>query len=175
MFTGEFSIAAASGFNVFTLTDTSDYTDEPENTFTGRTITLTTSSGGTLVPAGTLTTYIDFPFSGGASITIDCMERDYALIVTVEWISDDPQPGSIYESSLVYGFESYDKNGEYGVIQALIARPSIVQNLTYWLNLGKLQTFIHCANQAVYYQQQDSAQAALNRGAYLLNTNLTSF
>jgi len=175
MFTGEFSIAAASGFNVFTLTDTSDYTDEPQNTFTGRVIILTTSSGDTLVPAGTVTSYINFPFADGDSITIDCMERDYALIVTVEWTSSNPQPGSIYEASLVYGFESYDKNGEYGVIQALIARPSIVQNLSYWRNLGKLQTYIHCTNQAVYYQQQDSAQAALNRGAFLLNTALTSF
>ena len=174
-FTGEFEIAAASGFNVFTLTDISDYTDEAKGTFLGRTITLTMTNNATLVPAGTETIYINFPFSGGDSITIDCMLRDYALNVQVDWESDDPQEGSIYEASLICGFGSYNNNNLYGVEKALTARPSVTQNKNYWLNVGRVQTEIYNSSQAIYYQQQVSAQVAMNRAANILQNQLTNF
>ncbi len=174
-FTGTFTIAPASGFNVFTDTDISDFTDEPKATFLGRTLTLTTTSGDTLVPAGTTTSYINFPFSGGDSLTVDCMNRDYALNVQMEWESEDPQEGSIYEASLICGFGSYNNNNLYGVEKALTARPSVTQNKNYWLNVGKVQTEIYNASQAIYYQQQVSAQAAMNRAANILQNQLTNF
>ncbi len=174
-FTGEFTIAPASGFNVFTITDTSDYDDEGEETFLGRTIILTTTASTNLVPAGTETTYINFPYSGGNSITIDCMSRDYALNVQVDWESDAPQEGSIYEASLICGFGSYNNNNLYGVEKALTARPSVTQNKNYWLNVGKVQTEIYNSSQAIYYQQQISAQVAMNRAANILQNQLTNF
>ncbi len=168
MFTAAFSIAPAAGFNVFTLTDISSYVDEPQNTFSGRRIWLKTTDNRYLVPVGTTTDYVDFPYSGGDSITIDCMSRDYAVELTFECISTDPQSGSVYEVSLICGFESFNANGEYGVESALTARPSVTQNKNYWLSLGQVQLDI-------YNQQQKSAQWAMNRAAYLLSNQLTNF
>ena len=174
-FTGTFTIAAAAGFNVFTLTDTSDYTDEPKNTFSGRRVTLYTTDLSTLVPSDIITTYINFPYAGGDTITIDVMSRDYALNVVVDWISTAPQEGSVYQADLICGFESYNVNYEYGVIQALTARPSIQQDVNYWVNLGKVQNEIENSTQAVYYQEQVYAQAAMNRAANILSNQLTNF
>ena len=175
MFQAAFSISAAAGINVFTLTDTSDYTDEPKDTFSGRQITIQTVNGSYLVPTGTLTDYIDFPYSGGDSITIDCMNRDYAVLLTFTCISLDPQYGSIYTTSLICGFEGYNANAEYGIERALTSNPSVEQNRLYWLSLGMVQLEIANSEQAVYYQQQASAQWAMNRATNILANQLTNF
>ena len=103
------------------------------------------------------------------------MTRDYALNIVVDWISLDPQPSSDYQTQLIYGFESYNGNSEYGVIQALTARPNIIQDWNYWINLGRVQNEIENSVQAVYYQQQVSAQWAMNRAANILENQLTNF
>jgi len=174
-FTGLFTIAAAAGFDVFTLTDVSDYTDEPKATFSGRRIRLITTNLLQLVPTGTTTTYIDFPFAGGDTITIDAMTRDYSLDIVVDWISVNPQSGSTYQASLICSFLSYNTNNEYGIIQALTAKPSCIQDINYWANLGNVQTEQQNSIWATYYQQQVSAQWAINRAAYILQNPLTNF
>jgi len=177
MFTGADTLASAAGNpNTFSITDTSDYTDEPQNTFSTRRVSLITTADTYLVPAGTVTDYINWPFSAGNTIIIsDVMIRDYALNVVVDWISLDPQVGSSYQTQLIYGFASYNANGEYSVVQAITAKPSIVQDWNYWLNLGRVQTEESNSVQAVYYQQQVSAQWAMNRAAYILQNKLTNF
>lgn len=177
MFTGANTLASAAGNpNTFSVTDDSDYTDESQATFSTRRISLITTADTYLVPAGTTTTYINWPFSVGNTIIIsDVMTRDYALNVVVDWVSLDPQDGSTYQTQLIYGFASYNANGEYHVIQAITARPNIVQHWNYWLNLGKVQTEESNSVQAVYYQQQVSAQWAMNRAAYILQNKLTNF
>jgi len=175
MFTGLFTIAAASGFDVFSLTDASDFSNEPKATFSGRRVTIYTTSLSTLVPAGTTTTYIDFPFAGGDTITINAMLRDYSVNVVVDWITISPQPGSTYQASLIISLLSYNTNGEYGVIQALTARPLISSNVNYWMNLGLVQTENENSMQATYYQQQVSAQRAINHAKALLDNQLTYF
>jgi hypothetical protein len=175
MFTGLFTLAAASGFNVFSLTDTSDYSNEPVGTFSGRTVTLITTDLRTLVPTGTTTTYIDFPFAGGDTITIAAMNRDYSVNVVVDWLTTDPQPGSTYQSSIIMSLLSYNTNNEYGIIQAMTATPLIVSHANYWLNLGLVQTENENCIQATYYQQQVSAQRAINHSAEILANQLTNF
>ncbi len=177
MFIGSDTLASAAGPpNSFSITDIASYADEPQNTFSTRRITLITTSNTNLVPAGTTTTYINWPFTGGDTIVVSgVMTRDYALEVIVDWISLDPQPNGIYQTQLIYGFESYNSNGEYSVIQAITAKPNIVQDWNYWLNLGRVQTEISNSVQAVYYQQQESAQWAMNRAANILQNQLTNF
>lgn len=174
-FTGVFTIAPAAGFNVFTLTDASDYTDEPKNTFSGRRIRLIKTNLATLVPDGTTTSYIDFPYAGGDTITINALTRDYALNVVADWISVDPQSGSTYQASLICSFLSYNTNNEYGIIQALTAKPSCIYDINYWANLGIVQTEKANAIWATYYQEQRSAQWAINRSALLLSNPVINF
>jgi len=174
-FTGLFTVAAASGFDVFTLSDVSDYTDEPKVTFSGRRIRVITTSDTILVPTGTTTAYIDFPFAGGDTISIDVMTRDLAVNVVVDWMSQDPQSGSTYQASLIISLLSYNTNNEYGIIQAMTVTPLIVSNANYWMNLGLLQTENENSRQATYVQEQISAQRAINHAAEILANQLTNF
>lgn len=171
-FTGVFSVSQSSDYTSLTITDTSSYVSEPAGNFSGRRVYLYKIDGTTLVPSGTTTSYIDFPYGLGSSVTITgVLNTDYALLINVTWICNSPQPGSTYTAQEVYGFLYYLQSFYSGQISNLSDNPSVLLDTNWYTDLSKLQTEIDNAQKAVSDGQQFSAQSAINRATYLMNNS----
>lgn len=172
MFTGSFSISQTSDITSLVVTDTSSYVDEPAGTFSGRRIYIYKIDNTTLVPAGTLTTYISWPFTDGNVKTIEgILNTDYSLLISVVWDSLAPQPGSVYVAQDVYTFLNYLKQFRSGQIGNLSDNPAILQDTNWYTDMFKLQFEINCAEESADDGQQYSSQAAINRGLYLMQNS----
>lgn len=174
-FTGAYQITQTTDTTAFVLTDTSSYSSEGTGTFTGRRIYLFNSAGSNIVPSGTTTAYIDFPFSLGNSITIDVLSRDFAFNIEVDWLSSAPQPGSTYTLTELFGFTGNTNDFKYGLLQQITAQPNILNDTTFMEYLGKLQLEIDNCEQAVSYDDITSAQAALDRAYYIIVNSANYF
>lgn len=172
MFTGTFSVSQNSNIQNIIITDTSDYSGEGQGAFSGRQIRLYKVDTTTLVPSGVTTTYINFPFSAGSSITITgVLLTDYSLSANVVWLSNSPQPGSVYTATQVVTFLNYINDFIYGKVQQLAASPSLL-NDTQWQNSMKIMyNEKENAEQATLYDDQFAAQSAINRAFQLINND----
>lgn len=171
-FTAAFSISQTSDLTSIVLTDTSSYSGEAPGTFSARRIRVIKIDGTTLVPEGTATSYIDFPFTDGNIKTITgILNTDYALLIELQLISLAPQSGSTYTAQEIFGFLNYLKQFYSGQISNLSDDPNVLNNTNWYDSLSKLQTEIDNAEQAVIFGQQLSAQNAIARGTYLMNNN----
>lgn len=172
MFTGTFEVSQTSDITSLVVTDTSDYSGENQGTFSGRRIYLYKVDGTTLVPSGTATAYVDFPFTDGNSKTITgVLNTDYSLLVNVVWLSNNPQPGSTYTAQSIETFLNYLYAFYSGQISTLSDNPNILQNTQWYDSLFKLVTEISNAEQATADGQQFSAQNAISRALYLKNNS----
>lgn len=167
-FTGSFSIV--QNISSITVTDTSTGSD---GSITDRRITITLSDGSTLVPPGTTTSYIDFPLSAGASITINnLLLRDYAPNVTVDWITASPVPGNVYTSTQSAIFDYYTSYFLYGLTQERqVANPNIIRRNNYSSNKTLLWSLLLEAENCISLVGDiTNAQACLNE-AYNMTSN----
>ena len=174
-FTGSYTISQGYDPSTFILTDDSSYADEPQNTFSGRKIYLYKDDGTTLVPTGTTTDYINFPFADGNQIELDVLEQDMSLNILVEWESTNPQPGSVYDLEVVYTFTQYTKEFIYNKIQTWRANPSVVNDNSFWGALQRLHLEVKNAEMSNRYQDQHSAQWALDRAKYIMDNDQLFF
>lgn len=172
MFTGNFTASQSQSLTTLIIQDTSDYSSEGQNTFSTRIIYLNKNDGSTLVPDGSNFTYIPFPFSLGNIINIDVLDRDYALSITVEWISLAPQPGSTYTKSQLYLFDFYGEQFMYGLVQEdTAAYPAIVNDTVFMKNWMRLRTWYDQAQSAVGIGGDiNAAQICLDQ-AYVMISN----
>lgn len=168
-FTGSYTISQGYDPSKFILTDDSSYVDEPTSTFSGRKIYLYKLDGTTLVPSGTTTDYINFPFSAGNSIELDVLEQDMSLNILVEWDSNNPQSGSVYELQVIYTFLEYTQQFKYGVVQDWQANPIIINDTGFYRAISTVNTEISNAQQANRYQDQRAAQNAIERAKYIID------
>src|SRR6478736_6811757 len=167
-FTGSFEVTQTSDVTSLVVTDTSSYSSEGQGTFSGRRVYLYKIDGTTLVPSGTTTAYIDFPFSAGGSITITgVLNTDYSLLVNVIWLSNSPQPGSTYTAQSIETFLNYLYAFYSGQISTLSDNPGILQDVNWYTDMFKLVVEISNAEQATEDEQQYSAQNAISRALYL--------
>lgn len=171
-FTGAFEVTQTSDITSLVITDTSSYSSEGQGTFSGRRIYLYKVDGTTLVPSETTTTYVDFPFSDGNSKTITgVLNTDYSLLANVIWLSNNPQPGSVYTAQSIETFLNYLYAFYSGQISTLSDNPDILQDTQWYDSLFKLVTEISNAEQATVDGQQFSAQNAISRALYLKNNS----
>lgn len=171
-FTGSFEVSQTSDITSLVVTDTSSYSSEGQGTFSGRRIYLYKVDGTALVPEGTATQYIDFPFSDGSSKTITgVLNTDYSLLANVVWLSSNPQSGSVYTAQSVETFLNYLYAFFSGQISTLSDNPAIQQDANWVYDMFNLVLNISCAEQSTSDEQQYSAQAAINRGLYLKNNS----
>jgi hypothetical protein len=152
------------------LTDSSTGSD---GSVTKRRVYLTKVDSTTLVPSGTSTTYVDWgSFPGTTTITIDALDKDYALSVKVDWL--DVSNNILYTKTYLIMFSLYNETFYYGLTQAQSSNPSITSNKNYYESKMKLRVELDSAAQAVSFaSDQFSAQGALDRATNVrLNTNL---
>jgi hypothetical protein len=121
-----------------------------------------------------VTNYIPWSYDDSTIDINDLIDKDYALLVTVEWLDVDGE--ILYTSTKVCGFQIYNLTAEYNIIQALTVSPVVaVSQKDYWYNLGRVQTWSDNVDWSVYYQRQVIAQAAINRMTNLLSNPIPNF
>ena len=146
-FTGSFSISQGLNPADITLTDTSVGSD---TSITSRQISLVQSDGTLLLPKNSTTQYIDFPLSDGDTISLTgILDKDYALLIQVSWITPTPTGGNIYQSSRLFISTRFLKDFSYSLTQKQAANPIIVNDTNFFYNRMKLRTYIDSAIEAV--------------------------
>lgn len=169
MFTPNFSISqSASTPSIFTLTDTSAGSD---GAITQRRIYIYQSDGTTLVPTGTMTTYVNFPLISGNSIDINVLNIDYALNIIVQWL--DVSNTVLYSKQGLYLFTYYSELFYYGLTQFQTSQPNLIDNPNYYGEKMKLRVSLDEAASSVSVGNDiTSAEAALTRAQYLINNTI---
>ena len=175
-FTGAIEITQTSDITGLVVTDTSSYASEGQGTFAGRRLYLYKIDTTTLVPSGTLTTYIDWPYSLGNTLTLTgILLTDYSLSANGQWISNAPQPGSVYTVTEVVTFLNYINDFIYGKVQQLAASPSLLNGTSWQDSMQIMYNEKENAEQATLYDDQFAAQSAINRAFYLINNEQNYF
>lgn len=153
--------------SILTLVDTSTGSD---GTITERRAYFQTANGSYLVPSGTTTDYVVWPYAD-ADISVDILNQDYSLSITVLWVNISGT--TVVSKEAVYCFTLYSETFYYGLTQNQASSPNIVNDQTYYSNKMVLRCNIDEATQATLYASDIySAQAALDRAAYMiLNQN----
>lgn len=130
--------------SVVRLTDTSTGSDAA---VTQRRVYLAKDDGTFLVPEGTSTDYIEWDYAD-STIDIDALvDRDYAILVTVEWLN----VGNVvlYNSSQNVGFTSFNEDFDYQLTQMLSGNPLLINDANFFQSKSDLRTNIDSGNQAI--------------------------
>ena len=128
------------------ITDASTGTDAA---IVSRRVFLVNYAGEYLVADGTTTNYTVWPIAQ-SSISIDCLDQDTAVQITVNYV--DAGGVTLYTKTSLAGFTLYNETFYYSLTQgqAAISQPSyILQDTTYFSNKSKLRVLIDSGNQAV--------------------------
>lgn len=127
------------------LTDTSTG-DNPD--ITQRRVYLQQADGSYLVPTGTTTDYIYWNYLD-ASIDIDVLNTDYALLILVEWLNVGNTV--LYSKNGLYGFTWYNENFLYTLTQYQQNNPTVLQDTNYFNNKSKVRVLIDSGDQAIVW------------------------
>lgn len=123
-----------------------DTSTSPDGAVTSRRVYLITKDGTYLVPTGTNTDYIVWAIAD-ASITIDALDKDYSLVILVQWLSVTDVV--LYDKSLLFGFTLYNETFDYYTTQMLAANNALINDNDFWTNKSKMRTDIDAGNQAI--------------------------
>jgi hypothetical protein len=131
-----------------------------------------------LVPAGTLTNYIQWSITNvntrePLTIDLNVLSEDSALSVTVQWLNSSNV--LVDSKAISFAFTAYGESFYYGLSQQQVGDPSLASASTNWYeNKMKLRVELDSAQQAVQFASDIfTAQSALSRATYLTkNANL---
>jgi hypothetical protein len=169
-----FSVSQIVGFpSQIIITDTSTGTD---GAIVGRRVYLKKEDGTFLVPVGTGTEYITWSILN-LSITIDALDKDYSLVVIVQWLY--VSNNILYDSSSLDGFTLFNHTFDYQTTQVLAGNQLLFNDNNFWWNKVKLLSYIKEGDDAIALaSDQTTAQlcydAATNlrtNSPYLFNAN----
>jgi hypothetical protein len=115
-----------------------------------RRIYLRTANNTHLVPSGETTDYIEWPLLDGNTITLDVLDKDYALSIILAYVNVG---GSLlYAATTLDSFTLYNESFYYSLTQAQASQsnpPPIIQDTNYYSNKLQLRTLIDSGNQAL--------------------------
>lgn len=160
----------AGDLSVGTLTDTSTgYTG-----ITGRLVYFRKYDGNYLVPSGTSTDYIVWPYVSGTGDTLefDMLDKDYCLSIIVVYMSGSTESTS---KTILTLFTGYGDLFLRQLTQALSANRVTITQKNFWYNKNKLRVLLDDAEQAVnLLNDQTIAQFCLDEEKKLTD-NVSSF
>jgi hypothetical protein len=148
------------------FTDTSTGSD---GAIVARRIYLQKVDGTYQVPPGTTTTYIPWPLSSGATLTVlNVMDIDYAFNTTVDWV--DSGGNVLYTVTQEQCFPNYANYNAYQLTTLLAANPSIINKANFWKYYAQLWACIISAERAISVASDIAgSQIMLNNAAQLYN------
>lgn len=141
---------------------------------TGRLIYLRKYDGTYLVPDGTTTDYVYWPYQSGTgdTIDIDCLDKDYCLDVTVVWYSGS---SIAYTKTTLVLFTAYSERFLRNLTYALAGNRNLLTNQNYWFNKCKLRTLVDDASQAVSLVNDQTIATFCLDEAKKLTDNIQAF
>jgi hypothetical protein len=155
--------------NLIFLTDTSTGSD---GTITKRRIYLLQSDGTYLVPAGTVTDYIEWALVD-VTTSLNVLIQDTALSITVQWLTASNVVVATKTTS--FAFTAYNETFYYGLTESQVANANLTASTNWYQTKMILRVELDSAYQAISFASDIfSAQAALNRATFI-STNQSYF
>lgn len=159
--------------NIIVLTDTSSGSD---GNVTSRRVYLRDAYNNDVLPEGTTTDYVVWDI-GETSINIDCLTKDMALNITVEWV--DANDIALYSKLVFSGFTSYNEDFLYELAGFLAVNYKRTADANFTAQMFKLRTYVDSGDQAVIRGGDiakaqacyDIATNIRENSAYFFNTN----
>lgn len=164
--TPNFTASQNSGTpNLISFTDTSTGSNVD---IVSRKLYLLQADGTYLVPEGTTTDYIVWSLAQ-SSITVNVLNEDTALSVTVAWVDTN---GDVVENkTIAFNFTAYNETFYYGLTQDLVANPSLYAAKEWYYNKMLLRVYIDSADQAISFASDVYSAQVCNDLATNLVTN----
>ena len=148
MLTPNFTASQNSGTpNDISVFDTSTGSDV---LITKRRLFLLQSDGTYLVPTGTTTDYIDWAYAN-SSITVDVLNQDTALNITVQWLSVTNTV--LYSKTIAYGFDAFGQTFYYNLTQnqVPITNPQVALSTNFYMNKMIFKVLLDSAAQSISF------------------------
>ena len=156
--------------SVITLTDTSSGTD---GSITGRYVYVQTHDGTYLTPTGNSGNGINWTLPSGATINIDCMDKDYALNITVFWIGGST---ILYQKTILAEFNAYARTFRAKLFKSIATNPKQLDNANFFNVYSNITTYIDGANEAVELMGDITlAQLANNKAKFYIDNPSLAF
>lgn len=144
-----------------------DISTGSDNSITGRLIYITKYNGGALVPTSYTTTYIYWPISDTTLTIEDILDKDYAALISVKWMTGST---ITYTKTILCLFRAYSELFLRQLTQAEAANRNLLNNKNFWFNKCKLRTLVDDAIQAVaVLNDQTIATFALNAAKEMID------
>lgn len=151
-----------------------DTTTGSDVTATQRRLYLVTATGQWLTEDGLSdsSAYINWPIANGTSLTIDVLDSDMALDITLAYLN--VSNAIVASDTDLRGFTLYNETFYYSLTQAQASQnqppPMIIQDSNYYLNKLTLRTEIDSGNNAITYGADImSAQNCYDRATYMVS------
>lgn len=155
---------------VITLTDTSTGTDAA---ITGRVVYIQPYDDTYLTPTGNSGNGINWTLPSGSSIDIDCLDKDYALNITVNWVGGST---ILYTKVILFQFNAYAKTYRYKLLKSIAANPKQIDNQNFFNVFSNLTTYIDGANEAVELGDDITlAQLCNDKAKFLIDNPALAF
>jgi hypothetical protein len=170
-FTQNFSITAnITTPSAFSLSDTSVGSD---GAITGRYVYVQTNDGSYLTPTGNSGNGINWTLASGAAITIDCMDKDYALNITVFWIGGST---ILYQKTILAEFNAYARTYRAKLFKSIATNPKQLDNANFFNVYSNITTYINGANEAVTLMSDITlAQLGNNKAKFYIDNPQLAF
>lgn len=162
--TPSFSVSQIFGAqNTVVLTDTSTGSD---GSVTTRRAYISTSAGVFLTPANTPTDYTEWDYAS-PDIEIQCLDKDYAVLIRVQWV--DVSGNILYTYTIgSVGLTLYNETYDYQLSQRLTGNPLLINDAAFFENKSKLRVCIDSGNQLISLISDNyAAQQCYDRGTDL--------
>lgn len=165
-FVPNFSVALGADASTLTFTDLSTGID---GSIASRRIYLQKYTGLYIVPDGTTTDYILWPLiDGSTEILNKILNKDYALSVTVQWLSSSQVV--LYTKNILYDFPGNAKIFGYQLSQYQSANEKLTNSKNYFSNKAKLWVYIKSSENAIQVGSDiGTAQLNLDAAKYLID------
>lgn len=131
-----------------------------------RIVFLTTGYNTLLVTGGTAWPLVD------TSISIDALDKDYALSITVQWL--DSLGAVLYTQTQLLSFTLWNEQFLYDLTQDQTGLPSVIQDTNYYSNKMMMRVEVDSGNQALSLANDIAgAQGCYDRATFMrLNQNI---
>lgn len=150
--------------NLLVLDDTSTGSDSG---VTVRYVYLQKADGSYLVEEGTTTNYEVWTLASGNTISLNVLDKDYALTITVEWRSNS---AVLYNKTVSYCFSTYAKIYNVKLSKAQVSSPSLLDRDNWLSTKCNLNTYIDAADDAVALGAGITiAQLSLNKAKFIID------
>lgn len=142
--TPNFTVTQTPGSpSVVSIADDSTGSD---GAITSRRVYLAEYDGSFLVPSGTGTEYVAWALAD-TSIDIDALDKDYAIVATVQWL--DVSNNILYAKSSLYGLTGWGEDFDYSMTQMLAVNPNNVNDNDFFVNKLLLRNYLDSGDNAI--------------------------